>query len=33
VIVAVIAVGTWGLARDSLKLGLQAVPPGSIRRA
>jgi Co/Zn/Cd efflux system component len=27
VIVAVIAVGTWGLARD-LKLGLQAVPPG-----
>lgn len=28
VIVAVIAVGTWGLARDSLKLGLQAVPEG-----
>lgn len=28
VIVAVIAVGTWGLARDSLKLGLQAVPAG-----
>lgn len=28
IIVAVIAVGTWGLARDSLKLGLQAVPPG-----
>ncbi|MDR6512322.1 cobalt-zinc-cadmium efflux system protein [Novosphingobium capsulatum] len=28
VIVVVIAVGTWGLARDSLKLGLQAVPPG-----
>jgi cobalt-zinc-cadmium efflux system protein len=28
VIVAVIAVGTWGLARDSLKLGLQAVPSG-----
>jgi cobalt-zinc-cadmium efflux system protein len=28
VIVVVIAIGTWGLARDSLKLGLQAVPPG-----
>lgn len=28
VIVAVIAWGTWGLARDSIKLGLHAVPDG-----
>ena len=28
VIVAVIAVGTWGLLRDSARLALQAVPPG-----
>lgn len=28
VIVAVIAWGTWGLARDALKLGLAGVPPG-----
>ena len=28
VIVAIIAVGTWGLVRDSARLALQAVPPG-----
>src|SRR5215472_18429555 len=28
VIVAIIAVGTWGLLRDSARLALQAVPPG-----
>ncbi|WP_294216252.1 cation diffusion facilitator family transporter [uncultured Sphingomonas sp.] len=28
VIVAVIAVGTWGLLRDSVNMSLQAVPPG-----
>ena len=28
VIVAVIAIGTWGLLRDSARLALQAVPPG-----
>lgn len=28
VIVAVIAVGTWGLLRDSVNLSLQATPPG-----
>jgi cobalt-zinc-cadmium efflux system protein len=28
VIVAIIAVGTWGLLRDSACLALQAVPPG-----
>src|SRR5215467_504062 len=27
-IVAVIAIGTWGLLRDSARLALQAVPPG-----
>ena len=27
-IIAVIAWGTWGLLRDSVKMGLQAVPPG-----
>ncbi|MBB4611884.1 cation diffusion facilitator family transporter [Novosphingobium taihuense] len=28
VIVGVIAVGTWGLLKDSLRMGLHAVPPG-----
>jgi cobalt-zinc-cadmium efflux system protein len=28
VIVAIIAIGTWGLLRDSAQLALQAVPPG-----
>ena len=28
VIVAVIAIGTWGLLRDSVNMSLQAVPPG-----
>ena len=33
VIVAVIAVGTWGLLRDSVNLSLQATPPGLDRDA
>jgi cobalt-zinc-cadmium efflux system protein len=28
IIVAIIAIGTWGLLRDSARLALQAVPPG-----
>ena len=28
IIVAVIAIGTWGLLRDSVNLSLQAAPPG-----
>ena len=32
VIVAVIAIGTWGLLRDSVNMSLQAVPPGSMSR-